>query len=371
MKIIIDARMISWPGIGRYTEKLLHYLERINDENNYVVLMLPSDVKTWQPTNHRFKVIYADIRPYGLSEQVKLPLLLKRLQPDLVHFTHFTVPLAFRGEYVVTIHDLVLLRYQNLRGGLFHRSKYRFKQVIMGFAIRSAAQRADVIITDSQFVKDDIVTTLSVDAKKIAVIPLAAELVSPCPELGDNFHIEDNYILHVGSFFPYKNIRRLIDAFTLLAPQNPDLKLALVGKVDSFANALRQHAVDQGIVGRIVFVDYVPNDQLAWFYQHARAYVFPSLSEGFGLPGLEAMTQGTPVLAARASCLPEVFADAAYYFDPLDSGDMAAKIGEVLNSPKLRQQLSAAGAERVKDFSWRRTAEQTHAVYRKSTDVRI
>jgi glycosyltransferase involved in cell wall biosynthesis len=366
MKIIIDARMIRWPGIGRYTEKLLHYLEGINDENSYVVLMLPSDVNTWQPTNHRFKVVYANIRPYGLSEQIKLPRLLKRLKPDLVHFPHFTVPLAFRGKYVVTIHDLILMRYQNLRGGLIHRSKYRFKQVVMGFALRSAARRANVIITDSQFIKDDIVTTLSVDAKKITVIPLAAELALPCSELRDHFHIKDPYILYVGSFFPYKNIRRLIDAFKLLAPQQPDLRLVLVGKVDSFADVLRQHAVDQGIAGRIVFVDYVANDQLAWFYQHARAYVFPSLSEGFGLPGLEAMAQGTPVLAARASCLPEVFADAAHYFDPLDSGDMVAKIGEVLNSPKLREQLSAAGAERVKDFSWQRTAEQTHAVYRKS-----
>lgn len=366
MNILIDARMIAWPGIGRYTERLLQQLERQDDEHDYTVLMLPGDKARWRPSKPRFKTVYASIRPYGVAEQTKLPKLLHSLRPDLVHFLHFTAPLAYRGRYIVTIHDLTLLRYQNLRGSSLRRLSYKSKHVVMDRAIRSAARRAEAIITDSQFVKDDIVRTLRVSADKVSVIPLASDPLLAKAESIAKFNLNHDYLLYVGSFFPFKNLGRLINALELLSPAHPELKLVLVGKLDSFADALKSHANKTGVADRIVFTGYVSDGELVSLYQGASLYVFPSLAEGFGLPGLEAMTQGTPVLAARASCLPEVYGQAAAYFDPNDTDDMAHQIEALLANPKRLQELTTAGHKRVRDFSWSRTAEQTLEVYQRA-----
>jgi glycosyltransferase involved in cell wall biosynthesis len=368
MNILIDARMIAWPGIGRYTERLLEHLQSLDEAHTYTVLMLPADKARWRPSNDRFSLVYADIRPYGLAEQTRLPRLLNRLKPDLVHFLHFTAPVAYRGRYVVTIHDLILLRYQNLRGNALRRLKYRSKHVVMRRAIRSAAKRAVFIITDTHFVKDDIIATLGAPITKVKVIPLASDTLIAEAQPITKPHLGSDYLLYVGSFFPYKNIAALIDALKLLVTTRPGLKLILAGKVDSFADRLKNHAASLGVADQVIFTGYVSDGELVWLYQHAAAYVFPSLSEGFGLPGLEAMSQGTPVISSNASCLPEVYADAAHYFNPYSTADMAAKIAEVLDDPKLQQQLRMAGNEHLKDFSWEAMAKRTLELYQQALD---
>jgi glycosyltransferase involved in cell wall biosynthesis len=364
MNILLDARMIAWPGIGRYTERLLQHLETLDEEHNYIVLMLPADKQRWQATNPRFKAVYADIRPYGLAEQTKLPRLLNRLKPDLVHFLHFTAPLAYRGRFVVTIHDLILLRHQNLRGHALRRASYKSKLKVMRRVMVSAANRAETIITDTQFVKDDIVATLGAPASKVEVIPLASDPLLANAEPITRLNLSDGYLFYVGSFFPYKNIGRLIEALKQLAPTHPNLKLVLAGKLDSFSDRLKDHTQEQGVADHVIFTGYVTNGELVTLYQQAALYVFPSLDEGFGLPGLEAMTQGTPVLAAKASCLPEVYADAAAYCDPSSTDDIARQITTLLADPKKLQALTEAGHKRVKAFSWTKTTQATLAVYR-------
>jgi glycosyltransferase involved in cell wall biosynthesis len=366
MKILIDARMIAWPGIGRYTERLLQQLESINDTDTYAVLMLPKDRARWQPKTARFSVVYANIRPYGFAEQTRLPALLYRLNPDLVHFLHFTAPIAYRGRYVVTIHDLILMRYQNLRGSTLRKSVYKAKLQVMNHAISSAAKRAETVITDTQFVKDDIIANLKIPPAKITVISLASEALMAKAEPITRFSLGNDFIFYVGSFFPYKNIGRLIDALKELLPTHPKLRLVLAGKLDSFSDALKKHAKELGVADKIIFTGFVSNGELVSFYQAASVYTFPSLAEGFGLPGLEAMSYGLPVVSSNATCLPEVYGDAAVYFNPLDVNDMAAKISEVLDNKSLREDLRRRGLARVKDFSWERMAKETLEVYKKA-----
>jgi glycosyltransferase involved in cell wall biosynthesis len=162
---------------------------------------------------------------------------------------------------------------------------------------------------------------------------------------------------------PHKNLWRLIEAFALLRRTHPDLLLVLVGKKDAMYEQIAARAEKEGLRGGVVFTGFVSEAELKWLYLHCQAYIFPSLSEGFGLPGLEAMLHSAPVVSSNATCLPEVHGRAAHYFDPLNVDDMAAKIGEVLDDPKLRQKLITAGHKQAAKYSWKRMAEQTLAVY--------
>jgi glycosyltransferase involved in cell wall biosynthesis len=158
-------------------------------------------------------------------------------------------------------------------------------------------------------------------------------------------------------------LERLIDAFRLIQAQHPSLHLVLAGKLDNNYRRIRS-TVEQKGMKNIVFSDFVNDAQLRWLYENCSAYVFPSLSEGFGLPGLEAMVHGAPVVSSNATCLPEIYGDAAHYFNPTDTQSIADAINEVLTDKNLRKQLTENGKRRVSLYSWQRMAAETLAVYR-------
>jgi glycosyltransferase involved in cell wall biosynthesis len=161
---------------------------------------------------------------------------------------------------------------------------------------------------------------------------------------------------------PHKNLYRLIFAFTELKKINPSLKLVLVGKSDVLYQRMAKWVKDKSIEG-VVFTGFIPDNQLRWLYENCQAYVFPSLSEGFGLPGLEAMNHGAPVISSNATCLPKIYGDAALYFDPLDIDDMVLKINSVLNDSVKTKKLIEKGYMQVKNYSWKKMAEQTLEIY--------
>jgi len=178
--------------------------------------------------------------------------------------------------------------------------------------------------------------------------------------------VNNNFIMYVGSQSDYKNIKRLILAHQKLLADNPDLQLILVGKTigKNGVAAGRNKAWSEAKYHKnVVFTGFLPDEQLAWLYRNTAAYVFPSLMEGFGLPGLEAMISGAPVVSSNATCLPEVHGDAAEYFDPTNIEDMAAAIRRVISNESLRNELIQKGHRQAGKYSWRRMAEQTHQVY--------
>jgi glycosyltransferase involved in cell wall biosynthesis len=170
--------------------------------------------------------------------------------------------------------------------------------------------------------------------------------------------------MYIGRPTPHKNLRRLIDAFALLQKKYPDLTLALAGKKDSNYTRHETYVNERGIKN-VVFTGFISDEQLRWMYENTAVYCFPSLSEGFGLPGLEAMLHGAPVASSTATCLPETHGDAARYFDPFSVEDIAKSIDDILSDDKLRNELVKKGKKHVKTFSWQRMAEQTLAVYEK------
>ncbi|MGH7238274.1 MAG: glycosyltransferase family 4 protein, partial [Candidatus Saccharimonadales bacterium] len=162
---------------------------------------------------------------------------------------------------------------------------------------------------------------------------------------------------------PHKNLWRLIEAYSSLKGIYPDLELVLAGRTDQNYREIQRRVSDSGI-GGVIFTGYITDGELRWLYENCHAYVFPSLSEGFGLPGLEAMVHGAPVVSSKATCLPEIYGEAAHYFDPLDKQSLVSAIGEVLSSKELRGKLIAAGKFQAQRYSWRRMAEQTLEIYR-------
>lgn len=359
MRIVVDARIIS-SSTGRYAERLLHYLEQIDHDNTYLVLVPSKDRDFWKPTNPNFTVQTLDIDNYSFAEQTEYRRFLNQLDTDLVHFLMPQQPVFYRGAHVTTFHDLSLLKtYNSDKNWLV----YHAKQLVGRFVFWRVARTSRAVITPSKYTKRGIQNHAHISPDKITVTYEAADAITAKP-VPVRLPSKD-YLLYVGQQSDYKNIHRLILAHQELLLTHPTLQLVLAGSKNKSLQMNEAWVAKHGYKN-IIFTGFVSDGQLAWLYQHAEAYVFPSLMEGFGLPGLEAMRAGAPVISSDATCLPEIYGNAAHYFDPYDVGDMVTKIGQVLTDPTLRETLIKNGAKRVDEFSWQRMAEQTLAVYKKA-----
>lgn len=357
MKIGIDARN-DRTGVGRYTFSLIRELAKIDRENEYVLFLSRARFATERAPGPNFRTVEAAIPWFTLREQLLLPRLVARERLDLVHYPHLTVPLLSRTPFVVTVHDLNYLDPAATARRALLRAGYRVEL--------AKARRARRLIAVSEHTRDALVRRLRIEPARIAVTYEAAgapTAIEPGTTVLERNGIDAPFFLYVGSAYPYKNLTRLIEAF---ARVGPDYRLVLAGDQEDFGAALRERAAELGLTERVHFMGPVLEAELAALYGAALAYAFVSLSEGFGLPGLEAMAAGVPVVAARAASLPEVYGDAARYCDPLDVESIAAALAEVASDEQLRNRLVARGRERAGEFSWARTAEQTLAVYREA-----
>lgn len=361
--IAIDARIIN-SSTGRYIERLLHYLQEVDTVNTYSVLVLKKDEHFWTPSNDNFTVVVADFGQYSLAEQIGLKKLLDRLSPDLVHFCMPQQPVRYTGNHVTTFHDLTLL---HTRMSDKNPIVYGFKQFVGKFVFKHVARTSTFILSPTQHTKDELVGFTHINPDKVVVTPLAADVFDDKVSPYDSPF--KHYILYVGQQPDYKNIRRLAAAHQRLIKKYPDLGLILAGRIATDTQANKDFFESKGYKN-IHFTGFVEDDQRDWLYKHADAYVFASYMEGFGLPGLEAMGYGAPVVSSNASCLPEVYGDSVHYFDPFNVTDMARAIDEVLSDEVLRNGLIKKGYEQLKKYSWRRTAEQTHEVYLRALETK-
>lgn len=368
MRIAIDARFYGpfGKGLGRYVQKLVEHLPSTSLDAEVTVFLRRENWDAFTPRDARFTKLLADIPWYSLAEQVRLPRLLAKGKYDLVHFPHYNVPLFYRRPFVVTVHDLILSHYPTIRASTLHPILYKLKHVAYQMVIRSAVRRAAHVLTVSEFSKQQIVKEFGVPERRITVTYQAAERFAGSVDTTATAEAESYapYLLYVGNAYPHKNLEGLLDAYALLRSRRKDLpKLVLVGKPDFFYERICAYAVEKGLGESVVFPGGVSDRTLAALYAHALLYVFPSFEEGFGLPPLEAMLYGTPVLAARASCLPEVLGDAAAYFDPRSKAAMADALARLIDDSAARDTLRSRGTEHVQRYSWDRLAQKTADVY--------
>jgi glycosyltransferase involved in cell wall biosynthesis len=369
MKIVIDARLygLENAGIGRYLINLINQIEKIDKQNHYYLLLRKKYFQELKLKNKKWQKVLADYPHYSFKEQLNLVVQLIKLKPDLVHSPHFNVPLFWWGKYVVTIHDLIKHESRGMatttRSPWFYWLKHQFYL----FLVKRAVRKSVKVITPSNFWKDELIKRYHLPKDKIVVTyegvdeSLKVQTSSLKKQaILARYEIKKPFVVYTGSLYPHKNIERLAETIGKL---NQNLKLVIICARNVFYQRFLLKIKKMGVSKSINLVGFVPDDELAVIYKEAEAFVFPSLWEGFGLPGLEAMALGLPVLAARASCLPEVYGEAALYFNPHQTDDLAKKIKKVKEDKELREDLIKKGYEQVKKYSWGKTAKETLLVY--------
>lgn len=360
MKIMIDARE-SGTSTGRYIDKLITYLHKLKPDYEFIILAKSSRQSYFKEIAPAFKVIQSDYKEFTFSEQLGLAHQIYKLRPALVHFASIHQPVLYLGRSVTSMHDLTTVRFRNPAKNFLI---FKFKQLIYRLVIIRVAHKSKVVLTISDYVKKDLARFARISPSKIVVTYLAGDKITENAETVGGVK-SGSFIMYVGRPLPHKNLKRLILAFEQLQADHPTLQLVLAGKKDVLYERYEKWVAKQGIKG-VLFTDFVSEGQLRWLYENTAAYVFPSLSEGFGLPGLEAMAHAAPVVSSSATCLPEIYGEAAHYFNPLDVKDMASKINDVLADSKLRDDLIKKGKHQATKYSWPRMAQQTLAVYERA-----
>lgn len=359
--IVIDARGRR-TSTGRYVDRLLEHLQKLDADNRYSVLVEPDD--PWEPAADNFQSVPCRYGRFSFNflDQFTFALFLRRLKPDLVHFSMTPQePMFYAGKRATTTHDMTMFRF--VRPGKLPRWLHEIRMVGYRLLFWWSLRAASKILVPSEYVATDVSRKYPFAKDKTIVTHESSE-----PPLGGKAEhptgVKEPFIMHVGSPFPHKNIGRLVEAFAILKKQHPDLQLVLVGKREQYFEELERNVQENSPVrDDIVFTGFVSDAALKWLYQNAEAYVLPALSEGFGLPGLEAMVHGLPLASSDATCLPEIYGNAAHYFDPTSPLDMAGRVHEVLVDNNLRKRLIQNGYVRIKKYSWKRMAEQTLDVY--------
>lgn len=356
MKIAIDARMIQMSGIGTYIKALMGhgiYDIALGDGND--ILKYDANVKV---------INYSD-KIYGAGEQMHFPSReLRKSGADLLHVPHYNVPVFYRGKLAVTVHDLTHLVLPQF---LPNKAAYLYAKFLIGYAVR----KAEVVFTVSENSKRDILRFYNIPEDKIAVVYNAVDsrFVHRDREdvsyLFDKYHIprDKKVIMYVGNLKPHKNLPRLLEAYSKMNGRE-DTCLVLVGKAFD-SEDLTPQIKALGIEDSVIKTGIIVDNELVDFYNLADLFVFPSLYEGFGIPPLEAMACGTPVVCSNNSSLPEIVGDAAYMFDPYDEKQIRDAMEKVLSDDSLAQSLVERGYKRVELFTPERIVNTTKAVFDK------
>ena len=257
------------------------------------------------------------------------------------------------------MHDLTTLRFLNPSK---NTAILKAKQVVYARVNKTVARKSLAIFTPSNYIKKDVIKYTHIKPDKVFVTYESADKIKDTPELVPSLK-NKRFVMYIGRPLPHKNLQRLIEAFNIIETTDPDLILVLAGKKDILYSRIEEDVKTKAIEN-IVFTGFVSEGQLRWLYENCKAYVFPSLSEGFGLPGLEAMIHGAPVVSSNFTCLPEVFGEAAEYFNPMDVENMATAIKRVINDETLQKKLITAGYKQAAKYSWERMTKQTLQVYK-------
>ena len=362
MKIGIDARKLWDGGIGTYIRGLLAALAA-RGEHSLVALVEPGQ-RGRVPWPGTVQEVEVSAGKYGVAEHLVVPRAARQAGVELLHAPHYTLPLAWTGPAVVTIHDLTHIRFARY----FPPGAALYARVVAG----TAARRARVVLADSSHTRDDIVHYLGIPATRIRVVPLgvSAALHRPSPERGLAFARErglpPDYVLYVGARKRAKNLETVLRAIARIAPDRRP-PWVLSGPRWKAEHPLARLADSLGLGAAIHFAgELSSDDELACLYAGAILYLQPSLAEGFGLPPLEAMACGTAVISSDAGSLAETMGDAAVQLKPLDVEGWTATIEALLNDSARRAALVRRGLSHAAGFTWERTAAMTATAYQEA-----
>ena len=371
MRIAIDARKINDYGIGSYLRGLVDASARARPDWRFVLLGEPSTAQDL--TRHdNVTWIANSLSNYGVGELISLPRAVRRARADVFHAPHYVVPPRLPCPLVVTVHDCIHLRFREHLPrplGFLPRSlSYVYARTMMGHAVSSAAR----VIAVSDSTRQDLIERLSAPADRLRVVlngagefwsePTAAARASAITQ---RLELPERYVLWVGNPKPHKNLERLVCAFERLAHARSDLHLLLAGARPAQVDALARPRISPQ---RYRALGEISDESLRLLYERAAVLVLPSLWEGFGLPAIEAMAAGTPVVAGAVGGLEELVGEAGVLVDPGETDSIAAGIARVLDNPDLSEELRRRGRQRAAQLSWARAAEATLRIYSEAAD---
>ena len=371
LRIGIDARFIGpeGTGLGKYTEKLIENLQTIDNKNVYFIFLKKTNWHSLKLQNQNFKKVLADVNWYSLEEQLKMPSIFNSQSLDLLHVPHFNAPIFYRKKFIVTIHDLIHHNFTQESTTTLNPLIYKIKRGAYKITIGKAVKKSVKIITPSQHVKEELIETFGVKKEKIIVINEAAEeeyfTIPKMTKVGlvlQKYNIQKPYLTYIGNAYPHKNLEKLFDAINIINNVQK-LNLVVVTARNLFSNRLKAQIAKKNLGQNIQVTPYIQSDELNIILRSSQAYIFPSLSEGFGIPGLNAMAAGVPVLASKIPTLQEIYQEAAIYFDPNKPTDIADKINNLLKSTKTKEELIKKGNLQVNKYSWQKMAAETLKVY--------
>lgn len=377
MNISIDAQTLCSclnSGIGRYTKNIINEILRIHTNSSLEIVLF--DFLSRNNNEHFVKKTLNYVNNINIKKCTWLPLKYYMEYPifsslmsynfllgsysDVYHFFNYSVPPNVRGKVITTIYDMVFFkRPETMEKGNYNMQKKR---------LLDSAKRADVIVTTSINSQIEICEYLNILPNKIFVTYCAVDqdLFFPrsySKKVMKKYSIQGNYILYTGTLEPRKNIVALLKAYKIFAQKNPEISLVLAGSkgwlYDDIFNTVR----DLKILNKVIFTGFVQDDDMPFLYSEASAFIFPSLYEGFGMPPLEAMACGTPVIVSNTSSLPEVVGDAGIFVNPLDIENIAFEMDRLSNNTSLQQEYSKKGLIRSKAFSWEDSAKKIIEIY--------
>jgi glycosyltransferase involved in cell wall biosynthesis len=378
VRIAIDVRRIRDFGVGTYIRNLLQAMAAEKAPHEFHLICSAEDQDQIPPLPENFRTEIYNRRDSSRADHIGLPRLLSSLHVDLTHIPFHRVPLLMRRPYVVTIHDLSSLFYDDATGMLHAARVFRLKRGL---------ERAARIIGVSGATQRDVINLVPTAANRVRLIYNAPDpqfLARPQSDttrsdaaaaarerhrILERYQIRYPFLLYAGSIRPQKNIPRLIEAFAVVRQKleghggYKDLRLIIIGDDISRYPKVRRAVIQSRVEQSVRFLGFVPLDTLRVFHELATAFVFPSLYEGFGLPPLEAMASGTPVIASQVSSLPEVVGGAAMLVNPENVFDIARGISEVLLNSDLRDELVTKGRRQAARFSWAKTAREVLSIY--------
>ncbi len=351
-------------GVGYYTSRLIESLASGADGGLVERLVILSNREVSVPPSPRVEVCREGRFPIrAVWMQLVLPLVLRRLRPDLVHYTNFLAPLAGGGPYVVTVHDMSLTLFPH-----YHTLK---KRLLTASLVPACARNAELVISPSESTRRDVVRLLGIQADCVKVIPHAAgPEFKPTPDRGPAYALVGDapYLLYVGTIEPRKNLVRVLRAFGRVAAALPDHRFLIVGQPGWLYEDVLREAQRPELQGRVVLAGYIAEDLLPALYSSADAFVYASLYEGFGFPVIEAMACGAPVITSQTSSLGELAGDGALVVDAESEDALSEAMRAVCSDTRLRVELGRRGRARASEFSWERTGRETAAAYGEALD---
>lgn len=372
MKILLDGRLygLENAGLGRYSMGLVEGLSKTDSKNAYTILLRKKYFEALRlPPN--WKKVQADVRHYSLREQLSIPKIIAENKPDICHFTHFNVPYLYKGPYVVTIHDILMHRQRGLEATTLDPLLYLAKRMgyhrIFAKAIRNALR----IIVPSKTVKAEVLNYYKIPESKVEVVYEGVTLFKEEKtekEILKKYGLDGDYFVYAGNAYPHKNLRRAIEAIVNLNKLTSlNVNFAIASSRGVFSEKLKKQVTELKAENQVRLLGFVPDEELGVLYRCSKGFFFPTLSEGFGLPGLEAMLAGTLVLASDIPVLKEIYGPFAIYFNPMDFSSMEKALEEVIYMKEdERGKKIAAAKDFASGYSWSKMAKQTLNIYKQS-----